>query len=88
MTLHPDPGKQGVRIDRAKYDLVAQAIQDSLGERGEITFMELVQIVEVKLQARLQGSVAWYVTTVKLDLEAREKIARVPGVQPQRLRLA
>jgi len=71
LTLHPDPGKQGVRIDRAKYDLVAQAIQDALGERGEVAFTDLMQIVKAKLNGRMQGSISWYVTTVKLDLEAR-----------------
>lgn len=88
LTLHPDPGKQGVRIERARYDWVAQAILDALGERGEITFMELVQEFEAKLQSRFQGSIPWYVTTVKLDLEARGKIVRLPGSQPQRLQLA
>jgi hypothetical protein len=88
MTLHPDPGKQGVRIDRAKYDQVAEAIQDALREHGELTFMELVQVVEAKLQAQFSGSISWYVITVKLDLEARGKIARAPKAKPQRVRLA
>ena len=88
LTLHPDPGKQGVRIDRAKYDLVAQAIQDALGERGEVAFTDLMQIVKAKLNGRMQGSISWYVTTVKLDLEARGNIVRVAGAKPQRLRLA
>jgi hypothetical protein len=29
------------------------------------------------------GSVSWYTTTVKLDLEARGGIARVKGAKPQ-----
>lgn len=32
------------------------------------------------------GSVSWYTTTVKLDLEARGELERVPGSRPQRLR--
>jgi hypothetical protein len=35
---------------------------------------------------RRLGSLTWYTVTVKLDLEARGEIERVPGVQPQRLR--
>jgi hypothetical protein len=35
-----------------------------------------------------EGSVSWYVTTVKLDLETRGVVERVPGQKPQRLRLA
>lgn len=31
------------------------------------------------------GSVGWYTTTVKLDLEARGEIARVESARPQRL---
>jgi len=32
------------------------------------------------------GSTGWYTTTVKLDLEAKGEIERVPGSTPQRLR--
>jgi hypothetical protein len=39
-------------------------------------------------QGTSEGSISWYVTTVKLDLEARGLIARVPGSHPQRLRMA
>jgi hypothetical protein len=87
MTLHPDPGKQGVRIERAKYDLVAQAIQKAIRQQGEITFEGLTRAVGEALQGRMEGSISWYVTTVKLDLEARGIIARVPNATPQRLRL-
>jgi hypothetical protein len=33
------------------------------------------------------GSISWYTTTIKLDLEARGLIERVPDSQPQRQRL-
>jgi hypothetical protein len=33
------------------------------------------------------GSVMWYVTTVKLDLEARGEIKRVPNSRPQLVKL-
>ena len=32
------------------------------------------------------GSVSWYTTTVKLDMEVKREIERVPGSKPQRLR--
>ena len=32
------------------------------------------------------ASVSWYLTTVKLDLEARRLIERVPGVSLQHMR--
>ena len=56
--------------------------------RGEITFGELVADVRCELADRFDGSVTWYVTTVKLDLEARGVIERIPKSRPQRICLA
>lgn len=88
MTLHPEEGKQGVNISREKYELICNAILSKLQERPEITFQELVSSLEAELSDEFEGSIPWYVTTVKLDLEAREMIQRVPDATPQRLRLA
>ncbi len=52
-----------------------------------MTFAELNQDVHAQLEASFDGSISWYVTTVKLDLEARKVIERVPGSRPQRLRM-
>ena len=71
-----------------KYDTVREAILAVVRERGEITFDELGEAVEKKLRGRLDGSIMWYVTTVKLDLEAGKVIRRVPKSTPQRIRLA
>lgn len=87
LTLHPT-GKQGVNIDRRKYDLIRQAILASLTERGELPFDELDAAVAAHLSEPFDGSIGWYTTTVKLDLEARDLIERVPGRSPQVLRLA
>lgn len=86
VTLHPE-GKVGVNIARDKYDTVAKAIQTSL-KRRELTFIELMNAVGKKLEGNFEGSIAWYVTTVNLDLEARGIVERVEDVSPQRLRLA
>ncbi len=85
LTLHPE-GKQGVNISKAKYDAISNAILEVLKERGEVSFQDLPEAVSAQLGA-FDGSVSWYVTTVKLDLEARGLIERVPKVTPQRLRL-
>lgn len=86
MTLHP-AGKQGVNIDKAKYDVVRQAILDSLAEQGEIPFSRLGEAVSARLSEPFDGSIGWYTTTVKLDLEARGELDRVPGKSPQVVRL-
>lgn len=86
-TLHPKTGKAGVNISREKYDLMRETIEAALTERQELTFSELGAEVGRKLENRFEGSVAWYYTTVKLDLEARGIIERVGKGSPQRLRL-
>ena len=86
LTLHPQ-GKTGVNIKKVKYDSIKEAILASLGEQEELTFNALNQHVQAKLKDCFDGSIPWYVTTVKLDLEARGMIERIPKTSPQRLRL-
>jgi hypothetical protein len=86
-TLHPDPTKNGVRIERDKYEQIRDAIMETVNTHGEVRFRDLTKEVEGRLAGRFDGSVPWYVTTVKLDLEARGEIERVPRVTPQRLRI-
>lgn len=87
MTRHPE-GKHGVNISRQKYDVMRQAILDALRVHGEMTFTDLTDDVRRNLESTFEGSINWYVTTVKLDLEARGEIKRIPNRTPQRLRLA
>jgi hypothetical protein len=88
LTQHPDPDKQGTNIDRDKYDVIRRAILEVIREHGEITFQDLNRAVRDRIQEGFEGSVTWYVTTVKLDLEARGLIKRVPRSRPQRIHLA
>lgn len=86
----PTPGKKPTRIARAKFDRIREAIQRVVPVRGEgVPFGELTDLVEGDLTpgeiARI-GSLMWYVTTVKLELEVRGELERVPGPGPQRLR--
>lgn len=87
LTLHPEEGKRGVNISRSKYEMIRQAILDAVRSQGIITFQGLVSLVDYNLRNRFEGSIPWYVTTVKLDLEARGEIERVPGPGEQRLSL-
>ena len=86
-TLHPEK-KQGVNISKEKYEVIRKAIISALQKQNEITFMNLSRAVEKEVNGTFEGSVTWYVTTVKLDLEARGLIKRVPNSRPQLLRLA
>ena len=86
MTLHP-AGKQGVKIDKGKYDMVREAIEETLRAQPGITFSALTEEVGRRIGDVFDGSVSWYVTSVKLDLEARGVLERVDGRSPQRLRL-
>jgi hypothetical protein len=86
-TLHPEK-KQGVNINKAKYEIIRKAILSTLNTQKEMTFMNLSRAVEKEVNGNFEGSVTWYVTTVKLDLEARGQIKRVPNSRPQLVRLA
>ena len=85
ITLHPE-GKRGVNISLARYQAVRRAILTSLADGRDLTFAELGHAVEQSLQG-FAGSITWYYTCVKLDLEAREEIkcVRSPGAQTIRL---
>jgi hypothetical protein len=86
LTLHPQ-GKQGVRISKEKYEVVRDAILNALRTNGELTFSDLTLAVQEQLRGHFDGSISWYVTTVKLDLEARGQLKRVPESRPQRVKL-
>lgn len=85
LTLHPE-GKRGVSISKAKYDMVRATLLACLKGK-EMTHEELMTCITKKLQSKFEGSMKWYAETVKLDLEARGEIERVPGRKYQRYRL-
>ncbi len=72
-TQHPQ-GKPGVNIERDKYDTMRVAILQALKGQGAQVFKALTETVKARLQGEFDGSVSWYLTTVKLDLEARGEI--------------
>ncbi|WP_412062043.1 DUF6958 family protein [Rubrivirga sp. IMCC45206] len=83
---HPDPDKQGTTIDAAKYRAVRDAIEAELAD-GPVMLSDLRRAVKARIGDTFEGSVSWYVMAVKLDLEARGTIERVPRQTPQHLRL-
>ena len=88
--LHPDPEKEAPRINTWKYELVKTTILNVVpNDEGGSAFKTLFdQVAEQLSPEELEnlGSVGWYTTTVKLDLETRGFIERVPGSKQQRLR--
>ena len=86
-TLHP-AGKTGVNIDADKYQQIREAMVNTLDQHGEMGFKELAEILKKLLDGKFEGSVSWYMTTVKLDLEARGEILCQRKKGGQRIRRA
>jgi hypothetical protein len=85
LTKHPK-GKRGVNIDKNKYDVIRKAIIESL-YKNQLTFTGLNNEIKNKLGNSFEGSIGWYVETVKLDLEANKIIERIPKTKPQLYRI-
>jgi hypothetical protein len=81
----PTAGKQPVRIDAWKYHLIKERLVAILQAGGPQTHRALTDQIGRSLapgEAAALGSVAWYTTTVKLDLECKgmiRRIAKGPG---------
>ncbi len=86
---HPDPAKVGTDIDEPKYRAMRKALLRHIPKRkGGVPFKGMREAVKPLLPGAVfrGASISWYVTTVKLDLEAKGLIERVPGVTPQHMR--
>jgi hypothetical protein len=88
----PTPGKESTRIDKWKYYAIRRVILDLLAEQKKgVLFKDLAKMVSKKIRDKETrqnlGSIPWYTTTVKLDLEVKEEIEQVPGKEPQILRM-
>jgi len=83
LTVNPDPTRGGARIERTKYELVRDAIIENLQDYGPMTLSQLGSLVEDQLRVDFDGSVMWYYTKVKMDMEARGEIRRAPKFDQQ-----
>ena len=86
LTQHPQ-GKAGVHILKRRYDMIRDFIIQTIEKHNEITYEELSDLAIKELSEKFDGKVVWYVVTVKLDLEARGIIERIPKTSPHKLRL-
>jgi hypothetical protein len=89
--LHPDPKKAAPRISLKKYEAVRAAIMKAVSQQEDgILFKDLdAEVARLLSPDTLEnlGSVSWYTISVKLDLEARGVIERIPGTRLQRIRV-
>jgi hypothetical protein len=86
---HPDRTKASPRIEQWKYEAIKRAILRVVPRKAPgVPFADLAAGVSRQLTRteRLKvGSIGWYTTSVKLDLEARGFLRRVRNTTPQRL---
>ncbi|MFK8005716.1 MAG: hypothetical protein AB8H03_05065 [Saprospiraceae bacterium] len=71
----------------SKYNVIKDAMLQMIQQEGEITYQDLSDQLEINLQPTFDGRVIWYVVTVKLDLEARGIIERIPKTSPHQVRI-
>lgn len=86
LTLHPQ-GKKGVNILKRRYDTIKNFILKTIEEHTEITYERLSDLAVEELSETFDGKVVWYIVSVKLDLEARNIIERIPNTSPHELRM-
>jgi hypothetical protein len=86
LTLHP-AGKRGVNIALSRYEPLKKFVLEKLAAEHEITFERLCDLAIEQLAQTFDGNVLWYLVSVKLDLEARGIIERIPKTSPHKLRL-
>jgi hypothetical protein len=75
---HP-AGKKAIHMDSDKYQAIKNWILVHLAKNGEVTHTEMLESIIKdfkKKKPAFQGSVAWNMEWVKLDLEARKEIKR------------
>jgi hypothetical protein len=86
ISSHPE-GKKGVNILKRRYQQIKDTLIKILQEQGEMEFKKLNGLAVEELAGKFDGEITWYVVSVKLDLEARGLIERVPNTSPHKLKL-
>lgn len=79
--LHPDPEKKGMRVTKETFNTYKEAILQVVPTDEEgIELWAIPEAIEPHIPAQLltETSAMWWTMTVKLDLEARGVIERVP----------
>jgi hypothetical protein len=82
---HPQ-GKNAVSMSREKYNLLKPLILRHLRKAKSAVFNDIVDAIRTDFKTngtKFTGSLSWHLEWVKLDLEARKMIRRVPHTAPQ-----
>lgn len=86
---HP-AGKQAVRIDKTKYEVLSKSIFRVLKNKT-LTHKELLEAIIQdfkKHKIKFDGSIEWYMESVKLDLEANKILCRIKDKTQPKFKLA
>lgn len=87
---HP-ADKKAVSMDKEKYSVIEKSILQCLKGKAESTHKEILKTITddfKKNKIKFTGSIEWHMEWVKLDLEARKKIARIADTPPVKFKLA
>jgi hypothetical protein len=68
------------------WDTIKDFIVKTVKEHGDMSYEKLNDLALEQL-TDFDGKVNWYIVTVKLDLEARGILERIPKTSPHRIRL-
>ena len=80
-------GSRTISLSMPVYEAVREFIMRVLMEKGEITFIELLNLAEKDSSLRLEGDVNWCFLVVKRDLAARGIIHVTIGLGRSRVQL-
>ncbi|MEP7266422.1 MAG: hypothetical protein ABI844_02260 [Saprospiraceae bacterium] len=85
-TLHTKKGKTNKSISLEKYQVIKFHLL-AIAKQSQPDHTELMEQLFARVKDNFKGGVQWYGETVKLDLEARGIIERIPG-KPEKYKLS
>ena len=76
-----------MNILKRRYQQVKDTLIGILHEHSDMAFKTLNRLAVEELNGKFDGKITWYVVSVKLDLEARGIIERIPKASPHKIKL-
>ncbi|HFA49741.1 MAG TPA: hypothetical protein ENJ95_12095 [Bacteroidetes bacterium] len=86
LTLHPE-GQPGAMLLLHEYEMAKEAIVEFFLIKPTGTVEEINTSAANKLGGKIKGEINPFLTSVRLDMEARDYIEKVPGSDPTEYRL-